>query len=111
MGLIKVNDMVEVISGRVRHQKVNRGKVLRVFREEERVLVEGLNTAFKHVRKSKKNPQGGGRLEREMPLHVSNVLLVCPHCDKAVRTSNQRVKDGDRVQSIRVCRKCKKEIR
>jgi large subunit ribosomal protein L24 len=69
---IKLDDMVEVIAG---DDKGVRGKVLRVDHTARKVVVEGVNRVYKHVRKSQKNPQGG-RLSKEMPIHISNVKLV-----------------------------------
>lgn len=102
---IRTNDMVFVAAGSDRGK---RGKVVRVLPAGNAVLVEGINMVFEHVRKSRKNPQGGGRLEREAPVEVSRVMLVCPHCDKPTRTGRKAVEGGAR---LRVCRKCKKEIR
>jgi large subunit ribosomal protein L24 len=69
---IKRNDLVEVISG---DHKGARGKVLRINRERDRVVVEGVNMIFRHVRPTRRNPQGG-RLQKEAPIHLSNVLPV-----------------------------------
>ena len=69
---IKVGDTVKVIAGDERGQT---GKVVRVLNKKDKVVVEGVNKVFKHVRRSQKNPQGG-RLSMEMPVHVSNVALV-----------------------------------
>jgi large subunit ribosomal protein L24 len=69
---IKVGDTVEVIAGDDRGQT---GKVIRVLSHKNRVVVEGVNKVLKHVKRSQKNPQGG-RLSRETPIHVSNVMLV-----------------------------------
>ena len=102
---IRTNDMVHIASGADRGK---RGKVVRILDEDGTVLVEGIHMVFEHVRKSRKNPQGGGRLEREAPVALSKVRLVCPHCDKPTRTGRAVVDGGVR---LRVCRKCKKEIR
>jgi large subunit ribosomal protein L24 len=69
---VKVGDTVKVIAGDERGQT---GKVIRVLTKKDKVVVEGVNKVFKHVRRSQKNPQGG-RLSMEMPVHVSNVALV-----------------------------------
>ncbi len=105
---IRVNDMVCVATGA---DKGKRGKVIRVDASAGRVLVEGVNMVFEHVRKSRKNPQGGGRLEREMPVAAANLLLVCPHCDKPTRTARKVALEGAHRLSLRVCKKCHKEIR
>ena len=73
---IKTNDTVEVKTG---DDKGQRGKVLSIDRRIGRLVVEGVNRVYKHVRRSQKNPQGG-RLSKEMPLQISNVLLLCSRC-------------------------------
>lgn len=69
---IRKNDLVEVISG---DHRGARGKVLRIDPEKNRVFVEGVNVVFRHVRPTRKNPQGG-RIQKEAPIHLSNVLPV-----------------------------------
>lgn len=89
---IKVNDTVEVITGDDRGQ---RGKVLSVNGESGKVVVEGVNRVFKHVRRSQKNPQGG-RLSKEMPVPASNVMVVCPQTNKPTRVAYRYLKDGSK---------------
>ena len=96
---IKANDTVKIISGDDRGQQ---GKVLSVDREAGRVVVEGVNRVYKHVRRSQKNPQGG-RLSKEMPIRASNVLLVCPQCGQAARLGARRLENGSKE---RYCKKC-----
>jgi large subunit ribosomal protein L24 len=97
--LIKTNDTVQVISGEDRGTK---GKVLRVDRDGSKLVVEGVNRVYKHVRRSQKNPQGG-RLSMEMPVSVSNVLLVCGSCGAAARLGARYLPDGSKE---RYCKKC-----
>jgi large subunit ribosomal protein L24 len=97
---IKTKDTVEVIAG---DDKGERGKVLSIDRRAGRVIVEGVNRVYKHVRRSQKNPQGG-RLSKEMPVQISNVLLLCTRCGKGVRTGARRSEDGSKE---RYCKKCK----
>jgi large subunit ribosomal protein L24 len=97
---LKTNDIVEVISG---DDKGIRGKILHIDRAASKVTVEGVNRVWKHVRRSQKNPQGG-RLSKEMPIQISNVLLVCPRCNRPVRTGARPTADGGKE---RFCRKCK----
>ena len=78
---IKVDDIVEV---RVGDDRGERGRVLNVDRRTGKVLVEGMNRVYKHVRRSQRNPQGG-RLSKEMPVQASNVLMVCTKCGKPTR--------------------------
>lgn len=96
---IKTDDMVVIIHG---DDKKLRGKVLRVDQEAGKLVVEGVNRVYKHVRRSQKNPQGG-RLSKEMPIPISNALLLCPKCNKGVRTGARYLKDGSKQ---RFCRKC-----
>jgi large subunit ribosomal protein L24 len=97
--LIHTNDTVKVISG---EDRGTRGKVLRVDREAGKVVVEGVNRVYKHVRRSQKNPQGG-RLSMEMPISVSNVLLICEKCGAATRLGTRYMADGAKE---RYCKKC-----
>ncbi len=96
---IKSNDTVKVICGEDRGAT---GKVLRVVRAKGKVVVEGVNRVYKHVRRSQKNPQGG-RLSREMPISVSNVLLVCGACGAGTRVGMRSLPDGGKE---RYCKKC-----
>ena len=96
---IRTKDTVQVITG---DDEGVRGRVLSVNRQDGLVLVEGVNRVLKHVRRSQKNPQGG-RLSKEMPLQISNVLLVCTKCGKATRTGARIRQDGAKE---RFCKKC-----
>jgi large subunit ribosomal protein L24 len=80
-GRIRRDDIVVVIAG---DHKGARGKVLRVFPEDNRVLVEGVNMVYRHVRKTQRNPQGG-RIQKEAALHISNVMPVDPRTDRPTR--------------------------
>jgi len=99
---IRKNDTVKVISG---DDRGKRGRVLRIMPVEGRLLVEGVNYIWRHVRPSQKNPQGG-RVQKESPVSLSNVMLVCPECN-----DGRKVKlDGARRAKIRLCVKCGHEI-
>ncbi len=87
---IKKGDTVEVVAG---DHKGATGKVLRVMPKENKVVVQGQNIAKKHVRTSRKNPQGG-RLNIERPIHISNVLPVNPKNSKSSRVSYKVAQDG-----------------
>jgi large subunit ribosomal protein L24 len=89
---IRADDIVEIISGNSRGE---RGKVLKVLPKEGKVVVEGVNRVYKHMRRSQKNPQGG-RLSKEMPINASNVMLVDPQSDKPTRVGVRTTKDGSR---------------
>lgn len=96
---IRVGDTVEVIAG---NDRGSRGKVLKVSRAKGKLVVEGMNRVFKHMRRSQKNPQGG-RLSKEMPIQISNVLLVCSGCGKPSRTGSRSTADGGKE---RYCKRC-----
>jgi large subunit ribosomal protein L24 len=89
---IKKGDMVEIIAG---DHKGATGKVLRIIPEENRVVVQGHNIAKKHVRPSRRNPQGG-RIDVEQPIHISNVLPVNPKTSKGSRVHYQIDADGSK---------------
>ena len=97
--LIKVEDTVEVIAG---DDRGVRGRVLSVDHRAGKLVVEGVNQVYKHVRRSQRNPQGG-RLSKEMPLQVSNVLIVCEKCGVTSRLGARYLKDGSKE---RFCKKC-----
>ncbi len=90
--LIKVSDTVEVISGR---DKGQRGKILKVDRIKGKVVVEGLNRVYKHVKRSQRNPQGG-RLSKEAFIDVSKVMIVCPTTGKPTRMGVRFLADGSK---------------
>ena len=98
------NDNVKVISGNASGKM---GKVLKVFRDDNRVIVEGVNIIKRHSRASQKNPQGG-IIQKEAAIHASDVMVVCPKCNQPARTGRKEVKDitSGRIQRMRVCRKC-----
>ena len=102
--LIKVDDIVEVMTGadKFTRGEKTRGKVLRVLREKNKIVVEHVNRVYKHVGKSQKNPQGG-RLSLEMPIDASNVLVVCEKCGKPSRLGKRYLEDGSKE---RFCKKC-----
>ena len=88
---IRSGDLVQVIAGSGRNGHLS-GKVLRVITSKDRVIVEGVNRVWKHVRPSQRYPQGG-RIQKEAPIHVSNVKLVDPSSGKAVRVKFE-MRDG-----------------
>jgi large subunit ribosomal protein L24 len=93
------NDMVLVVSGNAKGKK---GKVLKVFPAKQRVIVEGVNFIKRHTRKSQKNPQGG-IIEKEAPIHASNVLVICPKCGKPTRIGRKVLEDGKRIRNCNSC--------
>jgi large subunit ribosomal protein L24 len=100
---IAKNDIVEVISG---NAAGHRGKVLKVFPDKKRVIVEKVNLIKRHTRPTQKRP-AGGILEKEAPVHVSNVMLICPKCNKKTRIALKSLSDGGKE---RVCKHCSEMI-
>ncbi|MCK4690650.1 MAG: 50S ribosomal protein L24 [Desulfuromonadales bacterium] len=96
---VKKNDMVKIIAGK---ENGKTGKVLRVFPAKGRVVVENLNVIKRHTRPSQLNPEGG-IVEKEAPLSISNVMLVCGSCSEATRTGVRKLEDGSKT---RYCKKC-----
>ena len=100
---IRVDDTVEVIAG---EDRGTRARVLKVDKRAAKVLVEGVNRVYKHMKRTQRNPQGG-RLSKEMPVSISNVLLVCPSCGKPARTGARFRDDGAKE---RYCKQCNAEV-
>lgn len=87
---IRKDDLVAVLAG---DDKGKRGKVLRVLRGDGKVVVEGINKVYKHLKPSRRNPQGG-RLSKEMPIDVSNVALIDPQTNTPTRVGTRYTADG-----------------
>lgn len=100
---IKKNDRVKVIQGKDRGKV---GKVLRVDPKNSRVFVEGVNVIKKHTRQ-KSQSQPGGIISKEGAIHLSNVQVICPSCNKPTRVGFEVKETGEK---IRVCKKCDREI-
>jgi large subunit ribosomal protein L24 len=107
---VRKDDQVQVIAGK---EKGKTAKVLRVYSKTGRVVLDKLNMVKRHVKPSSQNPQGG-ILEKELPIHISNVLLVCSKCGKGTRhgvkveaAKAKSTKSAKSVQKkIRVCKRC-----
>jgi large subunit ribosomal protein L24 len=82
------------------------GKILRVLADKDRVIVENLNQVKRHTRPTQTNTQGG-IIDKEAPLHASNVLLVCSSCNKPTRTGIRALEDGSKA---RYCKKCNEVV-
>lgn len=96
--LFRVGDEVEVIAGNGAPRGGNpglRGKILKIDRKNNKVVVEGVAKVWKHVRRSQKNPQGG-RLSTEMPISASNVMLIDPTTGKPSRVGVRYLEDGSK---------------
>lgn len=97
---IKKKDKVIVLTGK---DKGKTGVVLEVDLKKDRALVEGINMVKKHVRPNQSLGTQGGIEDREAPMHVSNLMVVCPECGEATRISRKVLKDD---RKVRVCKKC-----
>ena len=107
---IKKGDNVMVIAGNNLKDVGRTGKVLAVFPEKQRVIVQGRAMVIRHT-KPRQQGQEGGRIEKEGSIHVSNVMLVCPSCKKPTRVGHAFVegKNGE-TKKVRVCKNCGKNI-
>jgi large subunit ribosomal protein L24 len=97
---IKKNDQVLVTAGK---DKGTRARVLRVLPTGQRAIVERVNLIKKHTRANPQRGIQGGILDREAPIHVSNLTVICPECGKPSRLGRQRLADG---RGVRVCKRC-----
>jgi large subunit ribosomal protein L24 len=100
---LKKNDLVEVTTGK---EQGKTGKVLKVLREKNQVLIEKVNMIKRHTRPSPTSGQGG-IVEKEAPVYVAKVKLICPKCTTATRFSMTTTGEGKKA---RVCQKCKELI-
>jgi large subunit ribosomal protein L24 len=101
--MVRKNDIVTVITGEERGKK---GKVLEVDTASGRVLVEGVNFIWKHLRRSQQHPHGA-RIQKEASLHMSNVRVECQSCNKQTRTIYKKLEDKTRA---RICKKCGQSV-
>ena len=100
---IRKGDTVYIRSGQY---KGKTGKVLHVDNDKQTAVIEGINMRKRHQKPSQKNPRGG-RLRKESPVALSNVMVVCDYCDKPTRVRAGQNKEGDKT---RICVRCGKEI-
>lgn len=96
---IKKNDTVMVIAGK---EKGKSGKVLRIIPKKDRAIVEKLNMVKRHLKPNQQNRQGG-ILEREAPIHISNLMLICSKCTDPTRVGYRLLEDN---RKVRYCKKC-----
>ncbi len=99
---LRRNDQVEVTTGK---DKGRVGKILKVT-SSDRVVVEKVNMIKRHTKPNMAN-QVGGIIEKEAPIHVSNLMLICPKCNKTVRIGKKTLEDGSKV---RICKKCGESV-
>ena len=98
------NDTVLVIAGNALGKQ---GKVLKVFPDKSRVIIENVNIVKRHARPSQKNPQGG-IVQKEGPISAANVMVICPKCSEASRVGHAHVTDATsgKRKTMRVCKNC-----
>jgi large subunit ribosomal protein L24 len=104
MSHIKKNDKVKVLAGK---EKGRQGKVLKIYKEKGAALVERLNFVKRHTRAGGPAGQQGGIIEKEAPIKLSKLMLVCPKCSKPTRSGVRTLDDGHRV---RYCKKCDEQL-
>ena len=98
---IKKNDLVYVLSGKDRGKT---GKVLKVYLEKNRAVVEGINFSQKHTRPNPQKNVKGGILPKESPIHISNLMVVCKRCNKHSRVGVSVIQNKGKA---RICKNCK----
>ncbi len=105
---IKTGDEVLIITGKDRSYKGSqrRGRVIEVFPDDERIIVDGINVQRRAMRQTQQVRQAG-IVEMPGPIHVSNVMLICPNCDAPTRIGYRVRENGEKV---RVCKQCDKDI-
>ena len=101
---IRKNDQVKVIAGKDLNKT---GRVLRVLHDKGRVVVEGVSFLKRHTRPNPQKQIKGGIVEREAPIHVSNVMIICGACGRATRIGHNLLADGKKV---RICRSCNSSL-
>ncbi len=99
---VKLNDQVQVIAGKYKNKE---GKVIRILRKQERIVVEKINMRTKFTKKTANKP--GDKIQFEAPLHVSNVMVLCPLCNKRTRVGYKKLENGKKQ---RTCKKCSESL-
>jgi len=97
---VKKGDVVKVVAG---NDRGKRGEVMRVLREQQRLIIKGVNIITRHQRPTARQREGG-IIEREGTIHISNVLVICPSCDRPTRVGFQMSDSGE--EKMRVCKQC-----
>jgi len=103
MSKIKRDDTVKIITGK---DKGKTGKVLTVYTKKGKALVQGLNLVKKHARRTREDQQGG-IIQKESPVDISNLMVICQKCSKPTPVGFTRLSDGTKT---RICKKCKEII-
>jgi len=100
---IKQGDIVKILSGKYKGKE---GKVMQILVDEKRIVVDGVNVAYKHM-KSRRSGESGQKIQFFAPVDISNVQLICAKCKQATRVA---IKTSDDKKKVRVCKKCKEVI-
>jgi large subunit ribosomal protein L24 len=104
---IKKGDTVLILTGKDRGKQ---GTVSRAMPQVDKVVVEGLNMVKKHVKPQGAQARQGGVIDKAMPIHVSNTMLICSECGKPTRVAHERRVINEKERGVRVCKKCHKII-
>ena len=98
------DDQVIIISG---NDRGKRGRVLKVYPERNKIIIEGINFIKRHTKASQKQPQGG-IVTKEAPIDASNVLIICPKCNSKTKVGIKKITDENKNKTLRVryCKKC-----
>ena len=105
---LRKNDLVQVIAGR---EKGKTGKILKIDMKSDRVTIEKTNMVKRHTKRTQTS--AGGIIEKELPLHYSNVLLMCPKYNRGVRHGTKHVESGAsgaKAKKMRVCKRCNESL-
>jgi large subunit ribosomal protein L24 len=103
MSKIKKDDRVRVLSGKNAGRE---GRVLKIFTEKDSALVERINMVKRHTKAGGKVGQQGGIIEKEAPIKLAKLMLICPKCTKPTRVGIRKV-EGERA---RYCKKCQEQL-
>ena len=99
---VRRDDTVLILSG---NDRGKRGRVLKVFPDKNRIIVEGVSFIKRHTKPSTKN-QSGGIIEKEAPIHASNVMVICSKCGEPTRVMRRELKEEGRAHYTRACVRC-----
>jgi len=101
---LKIGDEVQIIAGK---DKGKKGKITKVLKKTNKIVVEKINLVTKHVKKTAQKP--GERIKFEAPIQASNAMIVCPKCKKTTRITIKMLK-GEKKEKQRICKKCKDSL-
>ena len=99
---LKMSDQVGVIAGK---DKDKNGKIIKLLKKQNKVVVEKVNIRTKHIKKTAE--KAGERIQMEAPVDASNVMLICPNCKKLTRVGYKKLESGKKQ---RICKKCKESV-